>query len=822
MTIPRVATYRLQFREEMTFDTAVDVVPYLKRLGASHLYVSPIFSAVSGSTHGYDVTDHNEIDLAIGGRKGLERLSEALRRHGMGLVLDIVPNHMAASLENPWWRSVVEEGAQSPYAHHFDIDWGQKLTLPVLGREYREALEAGELSIVADDEGGFALAYFEHRFPLTLSSHVMVRERAGRDEPSGALQTLSSDRAFVDAVHAAQPWRLMYWKDARKSLSYRRFFEVTGLVGVRVEDDHVFDDVHRLILSLVRDGIADGLRVDHIDGLARPTRYLERLRQEVGPDTWLLVEKILGEGEALPHEWTELGIGTTGYEFIGAAADLLVAADGVNALERSYRTFSSSDADIADELRTSKLLLLTRNFAGELRDLATKAAQLTGLDREVTEDAIVELIVAFPVYRTYGEIGGLSAQDTAMLASVVGTAVAAGRAEETAIRVVADLLRQSTNSVAQFRTRFQQLTGPAMAKSVEDTLFYRHNAVIALNEVGAHPGGAVGDPARFHAFMQQQAETPLSLLATSTHDTKRGEDARARLYALTEDSEGWTSACERWSKKNLRARGELEPAVEWLIYQALAGAWPPELAPADAAGVARLRDRFLPYLEKALREAKLRTDWGEENAEYEAVAKSFAASLFDDRVFLQDFASALEPFIKAGQINAISQTLAKLTGPGVPDIYQGSERGDFSLVDPDNRRPVPFAQFAGMAQAMPADPSALLDGRLKQWMVARALACRHAQPDLFRLGQYVPLTLNGPDGQHFVAYLRAHEGAAALVVLPRLTLNRQIATMDAQVGLPAGYDKARFESAFVDDVVFHGGAVSALLGGLPAALALIR
>jgi (1->4)-alpha-D-glucan 1-alpha-D-glucosylmutase len=877
MSIPPVATYRLQFRNGMTFDRAAGIVPYLKRLGISHLYASPIFTAASGSTHGYDVVDYNEIDPAIGGEEGFVRLAAAVGREGMGLLLDIVPNHMAASLENRWWRSVLEFGSQSPFAAHFDIDWSRRLTLPILGRPYGEALAAGEFKIEADHKNGcLAFAYFDHLLPLSPASYRLFAERLGEEgevleELAGtaavsrtdfhdavrawlsgegamhladALETLARDISFIDRMHAEQPWRLCFWKEARRDLSYRRFFEITGLVGVRVEDEAVFDDVHRLVLSLVRAGKVDGLRVDHVDGLARPGSYLRRLRQEVGPDVWILVEKILGEDERLPAEWGR--IGTTGYEFIAAAAQLLIDPEGLPLIERAYEAFIGKPICLADAARDAKLLMLRRNFAGELDALVAAARRiavklgLSDASEEKFREAIGELVVGFDVYRTYGEEGPLSPQDRAVLDGALAEAIPTKRAAPDTLSFIASLLAGEgieadiRDEALRFRIRFQQLTGPIMAKAMEDTLFYRVNPLIALNEVGS-TGAARPSVERFHEAMQERVGAAPGLLATATHDTKRGEDARARLYAIAETPAEWNAAVQRWSALNARLRQRIgggsvpEPAVEWLLYQALAGTWPAFMRPDDREGLDGLAERFLPYVEKALREAKLRTDWLAVNDHYEKAVGAFAAALLDaeNREFLDDFAATLSPLTEVGALNSLSQTLSKLTAPGVPDIYQGAEGLDLSLVDPDNRREVDFAKLAadlerGVEGREPG--SAFLDGRFKQWMIASCLGWRRRHPALFTEGRYLPLGLEGPLARYHPAYLRDLDGQFALVVLQRLPIHRARAAAEpaeTSLRLPRRCSGCHFHSVLTG--AEFGGAeelpLETVLSGLPVAFA---
>ncbi len=876
-----VATYRIQFRDGMTFDKAASIVPYLKQLGISHLYASPIFTAATGSTHGYDVTDHNEIDPAIGGVAGFDRLHGALQAEGMGLILDIVPNHMAASLENRWWRSVVENGKSSPYAAHFDIDWSERLTLPILGRSFEEVLADSELKLEVDAKNGcLALAYFDNVMPLQPTTYRMIAERLPDEDvvaladladdavPAGRtfhdamravlggengvhlaarLYDLSKDLTFIAALHDAQPWRLVFWKNARRHLSYRRFFEVTGLVGVRVEDDAVFDDVHQLALELVKSGKVDGLRIDHVDGLALPASYLERLREAVGPDCPIFVEKILGEGEQIPPSWPISG--TTGYEFISAVADLLVDRTGARALEREYARFAGRDVSVEEDLREAKLLILKRNFEGELSTLVSMAGELAQaagrleLEAGMIEDALAEIIVAFPVYRTYGEAGPLSQLDRDTLSGVLDAVRARDSADADTLAFLADLLAgdgdvasgSRAGSAARFRTKFQQLTGPVMAKAVEDTLFYRRNPLIALNEVGSTPGVERGDVDRFHRAMQGAAARPPGLLATATHDTKRGEDARARLYSLAERPEAWGESVRRWADMNsgrkrvVNGTAVPEPAVEWLLYQALAGVWPPGFHGTDKSVLEELAKRFLPYLEKALREAKLGTDWLDIDEDYESAVRAYAAWLLDpaNRAFVSDFSNTLEPFIHAGAINSLSQTLAKLTAPGVPDIYQGSEGWDLGLVDPDNRRPVDHRSLSDRLEHGPdlADKrAALLDGSFKLHLIERSLSLRGAMPALFATGAYVPLVVSGPLQDRLVAYLRKAEGRAALVVLQRLPLSDEW-TPDAEgetfIHLPRSLEGAQFRGILSEAAFTAQERVSmdTVLSGMPVAVA---
>ncbi len=805
MTLPS-ATYRIQFRDGMTFDRAIGLVPYLKSLGISHLYASPIFTATTGSTHGYDVTNADEIDPVIGGREGFNRLAQALSQAGMGLILDIVPNHMAASLENPWWRNVLEFGSQSPYARYFDIDWRERLTLPELGKAFDQSLATGELVLAIDEtHGNLAIGYYDTLFPLSMQSYALLAqklddpiltamaERAGtsegndlhlalRDLTFGAnplsrlkdgLATLSQDQDFMRRLHDAQHWRLQCWQEAAQHLSYRRFFEVSGLVGLRVEDPDVFEASHRLVLDLVRQGQVQGLRLDHIDGLAEPKAYLQRLREAVGTDTFIVVEKILGPGEELPADWPVQG--TTGYEFITALSGLFIDGDGLDKLDQAYRNLADAHGDFESGRRMAKKRMVERNFAGETARLTQIAAGIfPELSTGEIAEAIRELLIAFSVYRTYGTDGPLDEQDAEYLKKAA--AAAAGHLDQAQpLESIRSVLEGKIGSEAagEFRRRFQQLSGPVMAKAMEDTLFYRYGRLLASNEVGGEPDHAPGGIEAFHLAMQDRARSqPAGLSATSTHDTKRGEDARARLYALSEGADVFANAFEHWRLLNAGHSTKLpdglapEANLEWMLYQALAGAWPEDF---DRQKAEVLRGRFTAYAEKAVREAKLRTDWSAPDSAYEAAVHTYAGALVSSETdaFIEDFTHVLRPFIEAGYINSLSQTLIKLTAPGIPDIYQGAEGFDLSFVDPDNRRPPDFETFAGwLAEGGPL--ARLQVAALKQRIVQIGLMLRLRNDRLFIEGDYLPLAVSGARKNHVVAFARRHHEDFAITIVPRL------------------------------------------------------
>ncbi|MDX0618568.1 malto-oligosyltrehalose synthase [Sinorhizobium medicae] len=809
------ATYRLQFRNGMDFAKAVELIPHFVGLGVSHLYASPLFTAVRGSTHGYDIVCYDEIDPSLGGYDGFVRLVHTLKVEGLGLVLDIVPNHMAAHLENDWWHSVIEWGRVSEFADHFDIDWGAPLTLPFLGRSFEDEVAAGNLRLAYDHERRcLALDYYGALYPLNPATYAAiprsgnaVLERiaaiAGTAERKTAAQfhaeiaavvatpslaaeldqylaRLSADKQQLGRLHRMQSWQLMNWREARDKLSYRRFFEIAGLVGMHVEDDAVFADTHRLTLALVREGLVDGLRIDHIDGLADPKGYLDRLREETGDGTYIIVEKILGENETLPAGWPVEG--TTGYEFISALADLLSDDTPFSWLSSEQRRSAAEAA-----VKGCKLQVLGRNFNTEVRRLTGLVARFTGNgapDRdEQTGEAIRRLIAALPVYRTYVGNQGAGAGDSRILDEIAAKAAARAPSAGDETATIISAFKAPINSLggklpAEFRTRFQQLSGAVMAKAVEDTFFYRRGDYLAANEVGASPFWSPGGVGRFHAMMQDRAsQMPYGLSATSTHDTKRGEDARARLYVISEASDVWTAAMERWHGMNaasifqLPDGDELEDSVEQFLYQSLLGAWPIEPL-VDEGDLISLRERMIGFTVKALREAKLRTSWEDPNERYEAAIKAFLGDLLDwgNRSFLGDFANTAGPFIQAGLINSLTQTLVKLTAPGIPDIYQGSERADLSLVDPDNRRG--FSPHASLPQLLRSPMIADFEN-CKQALISIGLTYRRGRGrDCLAEATYLPVPIEGPGARHAAAFIRRNKDKLALTVVPRLVFGR--------------------------------------------------
>ena len=759
MNIP-TATYRVQFRDGQTLDRVAETVPYLKNLGISHLYASPIFTATKGSTHGYDVTNCNEIDPDIGGRDGFDRLSAKLKEVGLGLILDIVPNHMAASTENAWWANVLKLGEASAYANHFDIDWRERLTLPILGKAFEEALTEGEFELRRNEHGDWCLAYHDTLLPVDPAS---ITSEHMEDS------TESDKRSRIRRIHDEQHWRLTHWQDAARHLSYRRFFEVTGLVGLRVEDQKVFEDSHRLVLELVRSGQVQGLRLDHIDGLAAPGAYLDRLRAAVGDEVFITVEKILGHGEVLPCSWPVQG--TTGYEFISALSNLFIDPDGLKSLSATYANVAPEHADFTAGLRAAKSLMVEENFQGEVARLVKLAGNAhPELPETDLANAIRELLIAFPVYRTYGEGAALS-DDQASALNAVTSAASRYVKNRTALDAISELLRNGSH--AEFQTRFQQVSGPVMAKAMEDTLFYRFNRLLASNEVGGEPNVEPGGVEAFHALMQERLETqPQGLSATATHDTKRGEDARARLYVISEQSDAWRDGFERWQAMNrahevdISGQNAPDANMEWMLYQALLGITPDPSGDDRPADIAQ---RFTAYAEKAVREAKLSTSWSNQNPRFEDAVKAYATALVDPKnvPFAQDFSKLSASLTAAGYLNSLSQTLIKLTAPGIPDIYQGTEALDFSLVDPDNRRPVDMARLAKML-VLEQPLQTLPVPAMKQRMIQKSLHLRHQKPELFSKGRYIPLAATGPRKDNLVAFARHRGDEFAMTIVPRL------------------------------------------------------
>ncbi|MBS7813372.1 malto-oligosyltrehalose synthase [Roseococcus pinisoli] len=753
------ATYRLQFHAGFTFDDALAILPYLERLGISHLYASPLFASRPGSTHGYDVVDPTRINPELGGEEGFHRLSDGLRAAGMGLLLDIVPNHMAADRANPWWMGALAGGREGPAAAIFDIDWERhpQVLLPVLGDTLVETLAQGSIALELDGEGWLvASAYGEQAWPLRREDAAQLLAAAGLADQGrlwlsdrtpdlagarAALRSLTPSQATVlnavlkaedlPALLERQHWRPVHWRSGRDALSSRRFFNVNELVGVRVEREEVFLLTHRLALDLVREGRVDGLRIDHIDGLADPARYAQRLREAVGPEVPILIEKILGHGEEIRPEWPVDG--TTGYERLNVLNRTFVSAEGYRRLAEHLDGQGWVTGEPAARLHAAKRQMLEESFAPELEQIADLAQSLATPDAAIEfalptlRVALSSLLVNCPVYRSYLTGSGPDAADLALWEGMLAAVEVEGDPwTGAAARWLAEIILSGEGPVAaELRRRFQQLSGPLMAKGLEDTEFYRAVALTSVNEVGGELEEAGGDIAGFHAWAATRAaREPRDLTPLATHDTKRGPEVRARLNLLSLEPEAWIAAATRWMEMNapLRPADGPDPADEWLIYQTMLGAWP-----IDA-------ERLREYLTKAMREAKRHTRWENPQEAYEKACLDFATALLEApeaRAFRDELTAYVDRLAVPGRINGLSQTILQLTLPGVPDLYQGTEWWDFSLVDPDNRRPV---DYAARAKALGGDVPPLAGDTLgiaKQQATHRLLTLRRARPELF-------------------------------------------------------------------------------------------
>ena len=775
---PRIATYRVQLRPGFGFDEAAAVAGYLAALGVSHLYSSPSLQAAAGSSHGYDVVDPGRLNAELGGAAGHARLSARLAELGLGQVLDIVPNHMAVGgRANAWWWDVLEHGAESRYADYFDIDWAPPqpelaglVLVPVLGDHYGRVLEAGELTVRVRGETA-SLHYHEHELPL-------ARRTLDGLTPAVA-EALNRDHDGLDALLRRQNYRLAHWRTAAAELNYRRFFDIVSLAGVRVEDPQVFADTHRLVLGLVRDGTVDGLRIDHVDGLADPEGYLRRLHEATG-GCYLVVEKILESGEDLPLSWPVAG--TTGYDFLNAVNQLFVDQAGRDAMLGCYTRFTSQSADCTEVVRAAKLQVMRDSLAAEVERLTALLARVCDRHRRVRDfsrdqlrDLLHEVLAAFPVYRSYARAGRpVDQADRDHVATALAEAARRRPGlDGELLAFTGELLTgmHPGGPETAFATAFAQVSAPVMAKGVEDTAFYRYFPLISLCEVGGDPGTFGRPVTDFHEAMAATARHwPQTMLALSTHDTKRSADVRARLSLLAELPEAWEQAVTRWAANNERHKRDGWPDrnTEYLLYQTLAGAWP-------IGG-----DRVGDFVAKAVKEAKVHTSWTSPDPDYDSAVRNFTAAVLTDPVFiagLERFVAGHE-LIQRGRFSSLAQVTLLLTCPGVPDIYQGSEVWDLSLVDPDNRRPVDFAArerlLAALAQAPPEEALRRAgEGGPKLWLIHRILRHRHRHPGLYGPGSgYQPLPVAGARADHVVAFTRRrqslHRAGALAVVVPRL------------------------------------------------------
>lgn len=938
MTALRIpaSTYRLQFHRRFRFDHAAALLPYLEALGITDLYASPVFQARRGSTHGYDVTDPTRLNVELGGEANFETLAKALQARGMGLLVDIVPNHMAASVENRWWTDVLESGQGSPFADFFDIDWHSpkkalesKVLLPILGGPYGRMIEEQELSLRME-KGGFIVHCHSAKLPVSILSYPRIlslrlsslEETYGPDHPSfrelwdlittiehlpkvAAADAESAREQYVseeeikkrllrlyterpeirghidetvrmvngrkndpgsfdtlDRILSEQHYWLSFWRLANEEINYRRFFAVSDLVSLRVEDPRVFDASHDLILRLAREGKITGLRVDHVDGLYDPHGYLVRLMQRLtGSEAptppqgfYVLVEKILGAEEALPPEWPIHG--TTGYDFLNALNGVFLSARGMKTLDEIYARFVGFAPDFRETVYRSKKMVMDSLFAGEMHSLGQHLGRLAEQDRygrdlplKELHAALIEVTACFPVYRTYARSSELSARDIRHITKALKWAQQRSTEASTPVfdflrRVLlletpASLAGAGREDWLRFLMRWQQFTGPIMAKGVEDTVFYIHNRLVSANEVGGYPDSPGVSVGAFHSRGESAASRwPHTMNTTSTHDTKRSEDVRARINVLSEIPEEWEKRLQQWSRQNAGKRRTVNgiptpaPGEEILFYQTLLGAWP-----LDEGELPGLKPRIEGYMVKAMREAKVHTRWIRPNIPHEVAVKEFAASLLEDlspetNAFLADFLPFQRKIARYGAINGLSQLLLKITAPGVPDIYQGTELWDFSLVDPDNRRPVDYPRRARLLQELMTLESQGLaplsrdllasweDGRIKLFVTYKALSFRRERKELFLDGAYLPLAVTGGLKEHALAFARKRGDAWAIAAVPRL-VTRLAPPGEFPVGLgvwgarPAvrlpAEAPGRWRNAFTGEVLHASGGDGAKL-----------
>ncbi|HEY0721209.1 MAG TPA: malto-oligosyltrehalose synthase [Gammaproteobacteria bacterium] len=892
-----LSTYRLQLHRGFTFDDAAQIVPYLHSLGISHCYTSPSLQARPGSSHGYDIIDHGKLNDELNGDAAFIRFSDAIKERGMGLIMDIVPNHMGVmGSDNGWWLDVLENGPASLYASFFDIDWvplkdelRAKVLLPVLGDHYGKVLDRGELELrFHSDKGAFSVHYFKHEFPIdpgeypsllghdierlekrlgsqdlrllefqslitalgnlpprSKRSEIEVAERS-RDKElhkvNLARQCRDADIAHylaenialfnsnsgVELLHELlerQAWRLAYWQVASDEINYRRFFDINELAGLRMENEQVFAATHKRIIELIGAGRVQGLRIDHPDGLFEPANYFRRLQSKVaaphslmvsGQDNaqldmpqarplYLLVEKILARHERLRQEWAVHG--TTGYDFTNQVNGLFVDAATEAKMERTYRDFIGETSTLEEQIYSCKKLIMRVAMASELNVLAHQLSLISELDRHTRDftlnslrGALSEVVALFPVYRTYVASDSVSAEDRHYVEWAIKLAKKRSTASDiTIFDFVHEVLLTSIGEgkseeykqqVTAFALKFQQYTGPVMAKGLEDTTFYRYNRLISLNEVGGEPSRFANSVSAFHHQNQERCQSwPHTMLSTSTHDSKRSEDVRARINVLSELPDEWRMRVRRWArvnhKKTQLITDQRAPSRddEYLLYQTLVGSWPLETL--DATALDAFRERTQAYMLKAVKEAKVHTSWINPNSDYEQAMHDFINSLLgdlDNNRFLADFLPFQQSVSRIGLFNSLAQTLLKLTSPGVPDIYQGCELWNFTLVDPDNRRPVDYHQRqALLTQLQEKRASAvtvttfvdeltanLQDGRTKLYLTWRTLQLRQDNPDLFRDGDYLPLQISGPHAEHLCVFARRHGDQTVVVAVPRL------------------------------------------------------
>ncbi len=800
------ATYRVQFHKGFTFADAAALASYFAELGISHLYASPILAARAGSLHGYDVVDHARVNPELGGEDGFRALAAVLRAHEIGIVLDIVPNHMAVGgADNPYWLDLLEKGSDSVFANLFDIDWEpaqaslrDKVLVPFLAKTLGETIDGGEITLVWDEAlGKLAFAYAEHRFPLRPEDYPLVAGAA--EKPALAnLQPVNEPQALRGLL-AQQNFRLANWRDAGERINWRRFFDITGLAALRIEDDGVFELVHGTVFRLYAEGLIDGLRIDHVDGLADPRAYCRRLRARLEAllpqrprkeRPYIVVEKILAPGEALPADWNVDG--TTGYDFMNQVSALQHDAENAGRFGALWAEISGRPADFESEERAARREILTDAFGNALRAAALAFHDVdSGVGEAAFTEALSLLIEHFRAYRTYAT-GDSPEPPPGPVFDTAYDTVRRDADENVGVAlksIAATLYGENAGEAARDAARrFNQLAAPVAAKAVEDTAFYRYGRLLSRNDVGFAPGCFAVSRDSFLADMAgRHTAFPQGLLATATHDHKRGEDVRARLAALSEIPDIWEREVREFFSLNAVARvGEVVPGDEYQLYQTLVGCWPLDLG-ADAAGpLGEFAQRILGWREKSLREAKLQTSWSAPDPAFEKANADFVRAILDparSAEFMRRMVDFVERLAPAGICNSLVQSVLRCTAPGIPDLFQGTELWDFSLVDPDNRRPVDFA-LRGEFLDRDAEPlfGEWRDGRVKLSLIKRLLALRAARPDCFEAGDFRPLETRGTRAGHVVVFSRSANDQAVIVAVPRLCVQ---ACMAQKAPLPA-------------------------------------